>query len=169
MTTIEPMTLVDIPQVLAIDRLSFPLPWSEISYQKELTENTNAHFFVAVDGERTGWQQWLGRPPQRRVIGFMGYWHIVDEAHISTIAVHPRWRRRGAGEELLVVALKHALSLGAVMATLEVRDSNRAARALYRKYGFEEVGRRKHYYRDNGEDAILMTAQPIKVTLNAER
>jgi ribosomal-protein-alanine N-acetyltransferase len=73
------------------------------------------------------------------------------------------------GEELLVVALKHALSLGAVMATLEVRDSNRAARALYRKYGFEEVGRRKHYYRDNGEDAVLMTVQPIRVMMNAER
>src|SRR3972149_4218997 len=107
MTTIEPMTLVDIPQVLVIDRLSFPLPWSEISYKKELTENTNAHFFVAVDGERTGWAQGRGgrrgrgRPPQRRVIGFVGYWHIVDEAHISTIAVHPRRCRRGAGEELL--------------------------------------------------------------------
>lgn len=168
MTTIDPMGLADVPQVMAIDRLSFPLPWSEISYRKELTENANAHFFVAVDGGRTGWPQWLGRPAGRRVIGFAGYWYIVDEAHISTLAVHPQWRRQGIGEMLLVEMLKHAVGLGAVMATLEVRESNKAAQALYRKYGFEESGRRKHYYRDNGEDAVLMTARPIKVALSLE-
>ncbi|MBM4423097.1 MAG: ribosomal-protein-alanine N-acetyltransferase [Chloroflexi bacterium] len=166
MTTIEPMTLADVPQVAAIDRLSFALPWSELSYSKELTENANAHFFVAVETEEGG--QWLGRA-SRNVIGFCGYWFIVDEAHISTIAVHPQWRGRGVGELLLTAMLRHALAQGAVMATLEVRESNAAARGLYRKYGFEVVGQRKHYYRDNGEDAILMTARPIRIMMNTEQ
>lgn len=143
---IEPMTLADIPQVFAIDQLSFANPWSERSYYYELTENHAAHFFVLVEPPRTIW-------------GYAGLWLIVDEAHINTLAVHPTWRRRGYGESLLVALLHCALSLNALSATLEVRASNHAAQNLYRKYGFAEVGRRKRYYRDNGEDALLLTAQ----------
>ncbi|HKZ71236.1 MAG TPA: ribosomal protein S18-alanine N-acetyltransferase [Anaerolineales bacterium] len=150
MIVIRPMALADIPAVMEIDRQSFTLPWSENSFRKEVTQNEQAHFFVAVEGDQ-------------RVIGFAGYWYIVDECHISTIAVHPGWRRRGIGEMLLVVALKHAVSLGAVMATLEVRDSNKAAIHLYYKYGFVGVGLRRRYYRDNGDDAVLMTAEPIRM------
>lgn len=149
MTAIRPMTLADIPQVMEIERLSFPLPWSENSFRKELTENEQAHFFVAEEG---------------RVIGYVGYWYIVDECHISTLAVHPSWRRQGMGQMLLAAALSHALRLGAILATLEVRESNVAALTLYQKYGFHIVGRRRHYYRDNGEDALLMTAQPIAIS-----
>ncbi|MBI3244030.1 MAG: ribosomal protein S18-alanine N-acetyltransferase [Chloroflexi bacterium] len=165
MITIQPMTVADIPQVVEIDYLSFPLPWSANSYRHELLENDDAHFFVAVDGERRGWRSWLGLKEARRVVGFVGYWYIVDEAHISTIAVHPTRRQTGVGERLLRTALEHALSLGAQLATLEVRQSNAAAQNLYRKYCFEEVGRRKGYYRDNGEDALLMTAKPIRLNL----
>jgi ribosomal-protein-alanine N-acetyltransferase len=184
------MTADDIPRVLEIDQLSFPLPWSATSYRYELTQNPNSHFWVAVasasgaaqpaagasnGGEATkasrvrDWLtpgRWLAlaRPPQpappvRNVIGYSGFWFIIDEAHISTIAVHPDWRGQRVGESLFVSILEQALQLGAVTATLEVRVTNERAQRLYRKYQFEVVGRRKHYYRDNGEDALLMTAE----------
>lgn len=160
-----PMAVDDIPQVMEVDQLSFPLPWTANSYRHELQENRNAHFFVAVDGERRqqGWRGWFSQPVERRVIGFVGYWYILDEAHISTIAVRPECRGRGVGEELLVAALEHAQKLGAVEASLEVRVSNAVAQNLYHKYGFAEVGQRKNYYRDNGEDALLMAAKPLRV------
>ncbi len=180
------MTLDDIPRVLEIDQLSFPLPWSATSYRYELTQNPNSHFWVALaPGSSLAAQpagsgaarpsrvldwlmpsRWLGpaRPPQpaaptRNVIGYSGFWFILDEAHISTIAVHPDWRGQRVGESLFVAMLEHALTLGSVTATLEVRVTNERAQGLYRKYHFAVVGRRKHYYRDNGEDALLMTAE----------
>jgi ribosomal-protein-alanine N-acetyltransferase len=158
---LAPMTVADIPQVLEIDRLSFPLPWSEASYRHELTANPAAHFLVLVDPDRQhqpgAVARLFGAAATRELIGFGGFWFIVDEAHISTIAIRPEYRRRRLGEQLLVALLARALNLGAVMATLEVRVSNAAAQQLYRKYGFGEVGRRRHYYRDNGEDALLLT------------
>jgi [ribosomal protein S18]-alanine N-acetyltransferase len=171
---VEPMRLDDIEAVLDIDRLSFPLPWSTSSYRYELTQNTHSYFFVALApqsgaaGPRGGWRERLSGllkaspeppPAPRLVVGYAGFWYIVDEAHISTIAVHPDWRGQGAGEQLLVGLLERALDLNAVKATLEVRVTNTRAQNLYRKYGFEEVGRRRRYYRDNGEDALLMTAE----------
>ncbi|MBI3359583.1 MAG: ribosomal protein S18-alanine N-acetyltransferase [Chloroflexi bacterium] len=160
------MELADVPQVAAIDRQSFPLPWLASSYRHELTENENAHFLVAHLGpvsRRPGqwWQDWFRPQPVRTIVGYGGYWYIMDEAHISTIAVHPDYRGQGIGERLLVAMLEHARSLGATLATLEVRVGNVVAQNLYRKYGFEEVGRRNGYYRDNGEDALLMTVAPL--------
>lgn len=177
--SIEAMTPEDIPQVLEVDRLSFPIPWSSSTYRYELTQNPNSYFFVArsgpeappADGVRPPGRDWLNpshwfRPPdppavlpERQVVGYGGFWYILDEAHISTIAVHPDWRSQGIGEHLFVAMLEKALDLQAVTATLEVRVSNERAQSLYRKYAFEVVGRRKRYYRDNGEDALLMTAQ----------
>jgi ribosomal-protein-alanine N-acetyltransferase len=171
---VQPMRLDDIDAVLAIDRLSFPRPWSASSYRYELTQNTHSYFFVALAqasgaaGLRAGWRLRLSSllkggaepaPAPRLVVGYAGFWYIVDEAHISTIAVHPDWRGQGAGEQLLVGVLERALDLQAVKTTLEVRVTNTRAQNLYRKYGFEEVGRRRRYYRDNGEDALLMTAE----------
>jgi ribosomal-protein-alanine N-acetyltransferase len=160
---IAPMTVADISQVVEIDRLSFPLPWSANSYRYELTQNRAAHFRVAVDPTsepKRGLFDWFsGQRPTRLVIGYGGFWRVVDEVHIGTIAVHPRWRGQGIGEQLLVSLLQQAIGLGAVEAKLEVRMSNQVAQNLYRKYRFEEVGRRKHYYRDNHEDALLMTAR----------
>lgn len=162
---VVPMELADIPQVVAIDHRSFSLPWSASSYRFELTENHASHFHVAVNTEpqpiRNFIQRlrYLGQPPPRPVVGYIGYWLIEDEIHISTIAVHPDWRGRGIGDQLLRVALTQAAEAEAVMVTLEVRVSNTVAQRLYRKYGFEVVGRRKRYYRDNHEDALIMTVE----------
>lgn len=145
------MTLADLPAVREIDRLSFPLPWSERTYRFELLENESAHLLVAE----------ASQPGERQVIGHVGFWIIIDEVHISTLAVHPEYRGNAIGEELLAQALDHARKLGATLATLEVRNSNLAAICLYKKFGFQVVGRRKRYYRDNHEDALLMTLNPL--------
>jgi ribosomal-protein-alanine N-acetyltransferase len=141
------MTLDDLPAVLEIDRLSFALPWPEHSFRFELTGNDAAHLLVAE----------MPSGADARVIGYLGYWLLVDEMHVSTLAVHPEMRGRGIGERLLLAGLEQAWSQGAEMSTLEVRPSNEAALALYRKYGFELVGRRRAYYQDNNEDALLLT------------
>ena len=103
----------------------------------------------------------LYEPPRDRVAGFVGIWLIADEAHVVSIGVRDSERRRGVGELLLIGAFKEARRLGAKKLTLEVRKSNQPARSLYRKYGFLDVGVRKRYYMDNGEDAIIMTTPPI--------
>jgi len=108
-----------------------------------------------------GWRGWLRREPPRVVVGYIGFWYVVDEAHISTLAVHPAYRGRGIGAQLLAAMLREAAGLGARLATLEVRVGNLAAQRLYLKFGFEEVGRRPAYYRDNAEDALLMTLAPL--------
>jgi ribosomal-protein-alanine N-acetyltransferase len=142
---LAPMCVDDIPQVMAIDHLSFPLPWSATSYRHELTQNPASHFTVAITG------------PPRDILGYIGYWFIVDEAHINTLAVHPAWRGLGLGEQLLLHALAQARAEGARLATLEVRASNTVAQRLYSKHGFERVGRRKKYYQNNQEDALLLS------------
>jgi ribosomal-protein-alanine N-acetyltransferase len=145
------MTVDDVAAVAAIDRLSFALPWSENSFRSDLTTNPVAHLLVAEQAVAGG----------RRVAGYAGYWLVVDEAHLSTLAVDPGLRRRGIGERILREAMRHASRHGAELMTLEVRVSNDAARRLYAKLGFRNVGRRPHYYKDNLEDAILMTREKL--------
>lgn len=140
------MTLDDLPMVLHIDRLSFPLPWPERSYRFELTKNPASQLMVAE----------LDDDNSRTVIGFIGCWMIADEVHISTFAVNPGHRRQGVGERLLLEMLDWAMSKGVKTATLEVRVSNQAAINLYRKYGFDIEDRKAGYYHDNNEDALLM-------------
>ena len=161
---VKPMTWDDVPQVMAIEREAFPLPWPERAYRYELSQNKNSHY-VALR-PRSGplpreWWKRLGRLLQREprppLLGYGGFWMIAGEAHISTLAVAPAWRRRGLGELLLWSMLKQATLIGAFEATLEVRVSNYAAQNLYLKYGFEKAGRRHRYYQDNGEDAWIMT------------
>ena len=96
-----------------------------------------------------------------RVVGYAGIWLMVDEAHVTTFAVDPAWRRRGVGERLLIAVLDLAMERGAREATLEVRLSNLAARRLYEKYGFRPVGIRPRYYSDDNEDALIMTTEPL--------
>lgn len=150
--TVRPMGVGDIPAVRSIDRLSFALPWPESSYQYELNGNHVSHMLVAEADSSAG----------AEVIGYIGFWLIVDEAHISTLAVRPDWRGRGVGRLLLRCGLSRAVECGARLATLEVRQSNQAAIQLYREFGFSVVGRRPRYYRDNDEDALLMTLDDIR-------
>ena len=137
------MALEDIPAVIELDRLSFSLPWPERSYHFELTENTASRSWVAE--------------LDQKVVGMLVAWFLVDEAHIATIATHPGFRRQGIARNLLKHALRYMSKEGAVTSFLEVRESNTAAQEMYRQFGYEEVGRRKRYYKDTNEDAILMT------------
>lgn len=150
------MEAADIPAVREIDRESFPNPWPENTYLYELRENHAAHLLV------------LEHVPSGKVVGVVGYWLVLDEAHISTFAIRSGWRRRGLGKILLAAMLRDAGALGAVSALLEVRASNREAQALYARYGFREVGRRRGYYRDNGEDALLMTTTALPQSILAK-
>lgn len=132
----------DVPTVAAIDRESFTNPWSENSYRFEVRENPASHMAVL---ELAG-----------GIVGVAGMWLIVDEGHISTIAVRPQFRGRGYGEVLLAGLLARGIVLGATYALLEVRVSNTNAINLYRKYEFEITHRRRNYYKDNHEDAYMM-------------
>jgi [ribosomal protein S18]-alanine N-acetyltransferase len=144
---IEPMRLGDLEAVHRIELASFSSPWPANAYRSELETNRLASYLVArIDGE---------------VIAYGGMWLMVDEAHITTFAVHPSWRRQRIGERLLLAFLDLAIARQAREATLEVRLSNISARRLYEKYGFRPVGLRPRYYSDNGEDALIMTTEPI--------
>lgn len=144
---LRPMRLPDIDAVMAIERDSFPGSWSATGYRHELTANENAHYVVLEVIENQG---------QPAIIGYAGHWIVAGEAHVSTIAVAPAWRRRGLGAWLLISMIFHALDHDASVVSLEVREKNRAAQALYEQLGFVTVGLRRRYYRDTGEDAILM-------------
>ena len=98
-----------------------------------------------------------------KVIGMAVVWFIIDEVHIATIAVMPEYRGRKIGQKLLAVLLKDAVMAGAQHAFLEVRETNLAARSMYQKFGFQEVGKRPHYYSDTQEDAVLMNLEPIEL------
>ena len=143
----QAMTLADLPAVHAIERASFSVPWPDDAYRNELLTNRLASYVVARAGDET--------------VGFGGLWVMVDEAHITTFAVDPRWRRRGVGEWMLLALLDRAVERHAREATLEVRLSNMPARRLYEKYGFRPVGLRPRYYSDDNEDALIMTTEPL--------
>lgn len=139
---IKSMEKEHLEQVLAIERVSFPTPWSRNTYLRELSDNQFAHYFVCTQGEQ--------------VVGYMGMWIVIDEAHVTTIAVHPDYRRRQLGRMLLEELMVRAVLLGADKITLEVRPSNEPARKLYQRVGFVPAGLRKGYYSDTKEDAIIM-------------
>jgi ribosomal-protein-alanine N-acetyltransferase len=130
-----------VPDVVEIDRASNGAPWSEASFLREVS-NPQAHYYVSLDGST--------------VVGFAGFWTLVDEAHITTIAVRPEARGRGIGRALMTRILADAADLGMKCATLEVRISNEKAINLYASLGFVHSGVRKNYYPDNREDAVIM-------------
>lgn len=141
--TIRPMRLDDLAAVQVVDRASFPTPWSEQTFRGELTTNRYADYIVAeVEG---------------RVVGYAGMWVILDEAHVTNIAVHPDFRRRGIGARLLATLCARAKRRHCERITLEVRVSNLTAQRLYRRFGFTEQGIRYGYYSDTQEDALIMT------------
>src|SRR3954464_3488075 len=141
------MTLDDLAAVQAIEQASFTSPWPADAYRNEIQGNRMATYLVARAGGE--------------IVGFAGIWLMVDEAHITTFAIHPAWRRQGIGERLLLTLLDVSIGRHAREATLEVRLSNVAARRLYEKYGFRPVGLRPRYYTDDGEDALIMTTDTL--------
>jgi len=140
----------DIPEVMAVERAAYTRGWPTTAFERELTQNTMARYVVLREGE------------PGRLLAFGGLWLMANEAHIVTIAVLPEEQRRGLGRAVVHALVGLATECGMEDATLEVRVSNEAARALYREYGFYEVGSRKRYYSDNGEDAVIMTTERLR-------
>ncbi len=187
---VRPMTRQDLEDVTEIDREAFPTQWPPADYAYEF-KNQMAHYIVACDSGTTapprpakappgGFRAWLNRvfgareaptepaPPTHYIVGFVGFWVMAGEAHITSIAVREKYRRRAIGELLLAAAIDLAIEMHADVVTLEVRASNTNAQNLYLKYGFKRVGERRKYYLDRGpngetrEDAYIMTTDPIK-------
>ena len=141
------MTVHDVADVHRIESASFPVPWPDYAFRQEIETNRLAHYLIVRSGPET--------------IAYGGMWLMVDEAHITTFAVLPAWRRRGVGGRLMVELMRLARDLGSRVMTLEVRLSNQPARALYGRFGFRPVGIRPRYYSDNGEDALIMTTAQL--------
>ncbi|MGC8668376.1 MAG: ribosomal protein S18-alanine N-acetyltransferase [Chthonomonadales bacterium] len=143
---IEPMRRTDVREVAAIEKRCYPSPWHENAYYAELSNRCARYLVARLDG---------------RIVGYGGMWVVMDEAHITTLAVDPEFRRRKIAQRLLIALLEEAVILGAARATLEVRESNLPAQTLYRKFGFHVTGVRRAYYTDNGENALVMWAEGI--------
>ena len=179
-TILRPMDAEDIPQVADIERESFPSMWPQTAYRRELT-NKIARYVVITElrdepvagtPEPRGLWGALRRivgnadePPSLSnefLLGFVGVWLMVGEAHIVTVAVREQYRRMGIGERLLIASVELARDAEQEVVTLEVRASNDAAQLLYEKYGFAKVGLRKRYYTDDNEDAVIMTTPALR-------
>jgi [ribosomal protein S18]-alanine N-acetyltransferase len=178
----ELMREEDIPRVQEIERQSFPSMWSANTYRRELRSPETSRYVVARANDTPPPAEQLSNQVPRRgllaallpglfsaprglspypIVGYAGLWLMVDEGHITTIAVDPKERGKGLGELLLNALIDQAYDLGASMLTLEVRFSNNPAQQLYLKYGFQASGIRPRYYTDNGEDALIMWTESI--------
>jgi len=145
--SISPLEAADIPEVLEIEKTVDPSPWAESSFKHEVETNKLAYYFVARhDG---------------KIVGYAGYWLVIDEVHITKVATHLDFRRQKIGEQLLTHLLESASQQGATRGTLELRESNEPARKLYEKFGFSVSGTRKHYYLDNLENATIMWKETL--------
>jgi [ribosomal protein S18]-alanine N-acetyltransferase len=186
--SVRPMSADDIPQVSEIDREAFPTEWPPPSFKRELSSSM-VRYLVAFDESHRmvrdarapkrsvwGWlvvgmRHMLGRndaPAEvaiaqdaQFIVGYASIWMMVDESHLTSIAVRHSHQHQGIGEMLLIAIIKLSLQMKAQVVTLEVRASNHSAQALYAKYGFKNVGVRRRYYTDNSEDAVVMTTDKI--------
>ncbi|MFD1851560.1 ribosomal protein S18-alanine N-acetyltransferase [Oceanobacillus bengalensis] len=139
---IRKMELVDVEQVLEVERASFATPWTTDVFYQEIIDNAHAHYFVIeID---------------QKIVGYVGVWLVIDDAQITNIAIAPEYRGHRLGEKLFAFVMQMLNSVGVNRLSLEVRVSNIAAQKLYRKFGLVPGGIRKNYYTDNGEDAIVM-------------
>lgn len=170
-----PMVLDDVPTVHTIELEAFSLPWSAAAFAHELRDNPSSQYLVLR------YKPYLYEPPARRLLpramrhliqsptndpsllGYGGYWMVLQEAHICTLAVRANWRGKGLGELLLASLIESALTRQAEVITLEVRVSNLRAQGLYLKYGFEMVGKRVGYYTDINEDAFIMSTPNVRL------
>jgi len=137
------MTELDVDEVWELDKICFHLPWSRESFADEM-KNELAYYYVIRDDDN-------------KLIAYCGVWNVADEGHITNVAVHPDYREKGYGSMLIEQLIKLADDMELSLLTLEVRASNTPAQQLYKKYGFELLGKRPKYYADNREDALIMT------------
>ncbi len=135
------MTEADIEQIVELEKQIFTMPWSKQAFEEEM-DNQLAHYYVAIVNDE--------------IVGYLGYWQVLNEAHITNIGIAPQHRRKGYASKLLMNMLGIVEENDIESITLEVRASNYNAQSLYKKFGFVEAGRRKNYYLDNKEDAIIM-------------
>lgn len=152
---IVPMTASDVSAVARIEKASFSTVWPADAFYNELNTNKLAHYFV-------------GRL-RERIVAYGGIWVILEDSHVTTIAVDPAYRGRRFGEIMLLRLIDEALERGAAWMTLEVRESNAVAQQLYRKYGFTTVTMRRGYYSDDNESALVMWAGNLKSDLYRNR
>lgn len=146
--TIRRMNKSDVEEVVKLEELSYGQHhWSKESFYNELTNNL-AHYFCAVNSDN-------------KLIGYIGCWHIFEEAHITTLSVHPDFRKNGVAQKLLFTTIEGCYKNKIKYITLEVRESNIPAICLYEKNGFKSIGKRKGYYQDNNEDALIMFTENI--------
>ena len=142
MIEILPMTMEDIDDVLKVEESCFHIPWTRTDFEREVSENKMAIYFVAkVDG---------------KIAGYAGMWHVVNEGQITNVAVAPEYRQLGIGSLFMEEFIKVAQEREMIGITLEVKISNYTAQKLYTKYGFKPEGFRKNYYKDTNEDAVIM-------------
>lgn len=153
--TIRPMKETDLEQVMVLDVLCFPSPWSKATYLSELGRGRRAYYLVAEE--------------EGKVVGYAGSWIVGKEMHITTIGVDPDWRRSGIGERMMVAFVKEAQRRNLEEITLEYAVSNAAAEALYEKFGFAREGLRKAYYQDTGEDAVVATLRRLRSPILRQR
>ncbi|HEU5315131.1 MAG TPA: ribosomal protein S18-alanine N-acetyltransferase [Chloroflexota bacterium] len=180
---IEPMRVQDVPEVIDIERDSFSMTWPANSYKRELEQNRMARYVVLRYEPGPGetpfarrvrdprpfplsllpnpFERAASEPEDPPVVGYGGLWLMVDEAHVTSIAVRPEFRGRGLGQLLMLALFDVALQKDARWVTLEVRVSNTGAQNLYKKLGFREAGIRPRYYTDNNEDAVIMWSEEL--------
>ncbi len=153
--SIRPMATSDIAAVARIERSCFSTVWPSDAFFNELSTNKLAHYFVGLFDDR--------------VVAYGGVWVILEDSHVTTLAVDPEYRRRRFGEVLLLRLIDEAIERGAAWMTLEVRESNAVAQRLYRKYGFTTVTMRSGYYSDDNESALIMWAGSLRSELYRNR
>ena len=175
---VEPMRVEHLDQVRRIERVCFPTPWPRNAYGREIEKNERARYLVVRTTSEPAQEPRrqfpmslfsLGRSEARDVVAYCGVWVMLDEAHITTIAVDPDYRRLGLGQLLIIQMARIALQARATRMTLEVRMSNEHAQALYRKYGFSDGGVRPRYYSDDFEDALIMRSEDLSSCSFAKR
>lgn len=152
--SVEPMRRTDVAAVAEIERLCYATPWQANAYYTELSNRAASYLVARYDN---------------KVVGYGGLWVVMDEAHITTLAVSPDHQGKKIGERILQSLMEEAVMHGASRATLEVRENNQVAQNLYRKYGFREAAMRKNYYTDNHENALIMWADDIGTEEYRER
>ncbi|WP_394266012.1 ribosomal protein S18-alanine N-acetyltransferase [Anaerotignum sp.] len=142
MFEIIPMTVEHIDGVLAVEEATFSIPWTRKDFEREMTENNLAIYYVAV--------------AEGKIVGYAGMWHVITEGHITNVAVLEDYRKQGIGDALMAQLEQVAMEKEMIGITLEVRINNTPAQRLYHKHGYRAEGLRKNYYPDTHEDAVIM-------------